>query len=268
MSTLRLGSTCRVLLAALLAITADAEAGRFDDPAKYPDAPGSVTTSGFGLLSFGITGGFQSCSLRRYESFLSDRADDMFASTRIRLEGLFPPSYAFGAQVQVRLTTHTFLTTGLEWTGFEWGDRDFVNLHRLGGAVDDLSVGSRTLIRTHPFFFTLGVGAAFDFREVRFALSTSGVLGRMRVTDTQENYLNQERYLHETTSKGHGFGIESTFTIDYYTNPDNTLFLEFFRRDGSATVELQEREWESSFLPWKRAVDFDGVGVRLGLRWI
>ena len=62
--------------------------------------------------------------------------------------------------------------------------------------------------------------------------------------------------------------FELDVAVDYLTDVQTTLYMEAFWRTGSTKVQLEDPVWESSTLPGERTVDLDGIGIRMGFRWI
>jgi hypothetical protein len=46
------------------------------------------------------------------------------------------------------------------------------------------------------------------------------------------------------------------------------LYAELIGRLGSAQAELENMDWESVSIPGERRIDFSGIALRLGVRWI
>jgi hypothetical protein len=245
-------------------------AGSFAVPssrAQDPDPEIGLGAREFGRLAIGFTGSFQYWSLTALEGTLNDRARH-FSQDGFRFEdGAFELTYAFGIELQVRLSETWFARSQFEWSTIAWNDRDLTFIGQLGGRQrTPVSLSYESRVQTNPFFVTLGVGGARLHDAVRFAFSTSLVVAPLKLEDTFEVFI-ETGTKSEVTSKGTGFGLEADFTVDYFTDVRTNLFAELFFRLGSTVVELEETWWESSFLPGRRRVDFDGIGIRLGLRW-
>ena len=95
------------------------------------------------------------------------------------------------------------------------------------------------------------------------------VLAPIRVTDTVNNWLEAETSVadQEITASGFGVGLDVTATLDYLMESNSSVFVDVFFRLGQTTVEVDQAEWDNSFTPGKREVEFTGGGLRLGVRF-
>lgn len=251
----------RMAAAALLllpALAAPAAAERFEVHERY-----------FGGMSLGFTGGFEHWSLSGLEEALDARAAVYGADGfDIRDAGDFGTTYGYGAELQFRLTEHWFLRTQADWTRMTSETRDRQNLAILGGRdTTPVSLTYKTRVQTNPLLFSVGVGRSVRFTSVRWGLSANWLLAPMKVVDELELYIDASTKS-EVEATGFGQGAEALLSLDYFTDSNMTLYVETFARMGSATVELGPSDWESTTLPTRRRIDLDGIGIRLGFRWI
>lgn len=236
-----------------------------------PSSPGRVDTRSareFGPLSVGVTGGFQYWTLSALETTLDERGEFLAADGFDIEQSDFRVTFAYGADLQVRLTDAWFLRSEFEWTRFQWQDRDRQFLSALGGRDrTPVSVSYRSTVRTNPVFGTLALGRAFELESVRIGVSAGAVLAPVKMEDELEVHLGDTTKT-TVTSEGTGIGFEVGASVDQFTDVRTTIFLELFYRYGATDVELTEAYWESSLLPGVRRVDFSGGGIRLGFRFI
>jgi hypothetical protein len=178
----------------------------------------------------------------------------------------FPSGAAFGAGLEVRLRDRWFLRGGVDWTRTREDVRDRETVTSLGGRRP-VSMTFETRVNPDPFFFTAGAGRHYPIGPGRFAVSVSGILAPMRVEETYEIILDTSSK-QTSAASGIGLGGELAASYDYFTDARMNLVAEFFARLGAAQVELDVPARESELVPGERRVDFTGVGVRLGFRWI
>jgi len=253
----------RTIVFASLAVTSFAPSSAL---AQQP-GPGETASRDFGRFTLGLTGGFQYWSVTALEGTLDDRGD-LLAQDGFRFESAaFEPTYAYAAEIQSMVGEDWFARAHFEWTRLSWGDRDLAYIGQLGSSDrTPVSLSYETKIRTNPVFVTLGAGRAFVRSAVRFGISANAIIAPLRVEDVIEVFIESETKS-EVVAKGTGLGFEADFSIDYFTDVRTTLYVDVFGRLGSTTVALEEGYWESTSLPGKRRVDFDGAGLRLGFRW-
>ncbi|MCA9753113.1 MAG: hypothetical protein KC591_13040 [Gemmatimonadetes bacterium] len=249
-----------IFLGALL-LGATSSAGATED--GDDDGP-----STFGDFSLAVHAGFQLWRLEGLEQSLEVRNASYAADGFQLKDPAFGPGLAFGAELQFRLTPEWFLFGGGDWTRMTFDDRDRRTLGYLGGSDrTPVSLVLTTRVETAPALFRVGLGRAFEADAVRFGLSGGALIAPVRVRDEFEFYLEQP-WRTSSTSKGTGIGWTGTISADYLNESNMTLFLEGFFQAGSADVELEVAEWESSSLPGVRRVEFTGGGLRVGIRWI
>lgn len=221
----------------------------------------------FGRFSLGIGGGFQLWTLTALEGTLDTRADQLALDGFAFDSAKFDLTFSYGLEIQSRLTRNWFARAQFEWSQLSWNDRNQTHISQLGSTQrTPVSIAYETKVRTDPLFFTFGAGRAFVGKAVRFAFSGNVVVAPLRVEDVLEVH-KESSTTSEVTSSGTGLGLEADFSVDYFTEVRTTLYVELFVRAGSTTVELEEGYWESTIFPQKRRVDFDGAGLRVGLRW-
>jgi hypothetical protein len=223
----------------------------------------------FGAVSVGLAGGFQTWGLGSLEETLGDRAR-LFAQNGYELEGGdFGVTYGYAADFQIRLTEMWFLRTQFEWTRLSWDDRDRRFIGSLGSSNrTPVSVAYESKVQTRPFLVAIGGCAARELRSIRVGVSASALVAPIRLTDLVSVGVVESITETEVVSSGTGFGFELDASVDYLTEVQTTLYLEAFWRTGSTTVKLEDDSWESDVFPGERSIDLDGIGIRLGLRWI
>lgn len=234
-----------------------------------PPALAGSAPNHFRSFSFGLSGGFQTWSLSGLEETLGDRAA-ILARDGYQLEaGDFPTTFSYGAEMQFRLTERVFLRTQVEWTRLKFDDRDLRSIAALGSrARTPFSVGYESKVRSKPLLFAVGTGAAQEFRAVRVALSGNALIAPVELQEDVTIALRENETDTRVTASGTGLGFELQASIDYFTEVHTTVFIDAFWRNGSTTVSLDNAVWESSSFPGKRRIDFDGIGIRIGMRWI
>jgi hypothetical protein len=216
-----------------------------------------------------MSGGFQTWSLTGLEQSLADRAADLAPSGFSLEGGDFPTTYSYGVDLQFRMTERWFLRSMFEWTRLKWSDRDRTFLAQLGaGSRTPISLSYESKVQTRPVLDTDRLGTARELSSVRLAISGNLVIAPVRLTDLVEAAIVESSTETELVSSGVGKGFAIAFSADYFTDTRSTLYVETFWRTGSTTVELEDSVWEGSTFPGRRRIDFDGVGIRLGLRWI
>ncbi len=221
----------------------------------------------FGRLTFALTGGVQWWLLDSLEEFLDQRAE-FYSPYGYELgSASFGVGGGFGADIQWRLARGFFLRSQFEWTRVEWEARDRRVLEVLGDR-QPVSLTYRTRVGTSPLVASFGLGWGAELTKVRLALAAGMVVAPLTVTDVLQVYFGAAGTETEVEAKGTGIGLDTAFTIDYFTDVPMTLFLELFWRYGRTRVELENEALESTTLPGERVVDFTGVGLRLGARWI
>ncbi|MGQ0723025.1 MAG: hypothetical protein ACT4PE_15855 [Candidatus Eiseniibacteriota bacterium] len=237
-------------------------------PAASPAAPADQPPR-FGTVSVGLAGGFQTWGLGSLEETLDDRAR-LFAQNGYELEGgSFGATYAYAADFQVRLTEMWFLRAQLEWTRLKWDDRDREFLGSLGSSSrTPISVAYESKVQTRPLLLGIGPCAAREFRSIRVGVAASALVAPLRLTDRMLVSVVESITETELVSSGTGVGFELDASVDYLTDVQTTLYLEAFWRTGSTTVKLEDDARETDVFPEERRVDLDGIGIRLGLRWI
>ena len=223
----------------------------------------------FGSFTLGITGGFSYWTLTALEGTLNARAD-LLAEDGFELDRAnFDITYAYGVEIQSMLSRAWFVRGQFEWSPPAYSDRGSALVGRLGssGPRPRISVTYETKVRTAPVFVTLGGGRAATYESVRFGFSGNLIIAPVRVEDVLEIVVEGVGTESKVVSKGTGLGFEANVSFDYFTDVRTTLYADVFARVGSTAVELEETWWESTSLPLKRRIDFDGLGLRVGLRW-
>jgi hypothetical protein len=131
-----------------------------------------------------------------------------------------------------------------------------------------ISVGYETEVQTRPLIGSVDLGYTFWVAGAPVSLSVGTVLAPLKVVDTYEDWIDGETSIenHERESTGFGVGVVGTLSTGYFAGTTD-LFLEFFYRDGSTQVEIDEPAMERPLLARKREIEFTGGGVRLGLRF-
>jgi hypothetical protein len=253
-----------VLFALLFALVAPLATARAADP---PPGSGRDSWPGFGAVSIGFHGGFQLWSLDALEQSLAGR-NESFAQDGYQFnDPSFGIAYAFGADFQYRLSRSWFAQLDADWTRVSFDDRDRQTIAFLGGSDRPaVSVSYTSRVETRPLVFAVGLGRAFHTQSVRYALAAQGIVAPLKVVDEFTVFIDEE---HETRTEaaGVGFGGGGSFSADYLTETNMTLFVDLFFRIGAADVDLDNPAWESDNLPGTRRVDFTGGGIRLGVRW-
>lgn len=220
----------------------------------------------FRRVSFAVHAGFDRWMLSSLESTLDRRAES-FSADGFNLEGAdFKTSSTFGTEFQVRWNDLWFLRSSIDWTRTRADVRDRQTLSTLGGRRA-VSLTFESRVRTDPFLFSFGVGRVFRFRSLRLGVSAGGVLAPVSLEEDYEIVLDTISKA-STSASGVGAGLETVVALDYFTDARMNLVVELFGRLGSTTVNLDVEEREGTNVPGERGVDFSGIGLRLGVRWI
>lgn len=246
-----------VLLIPLLAPWTATPAGA--DPGRRHD---------FGTVSLALAGGFQMWTLPALEDALRLRGEELAQDGYELGRESFDLTYAYGAELEVRLSRAWFARAQFEWTRLRLEERDRRFVQFLGGAErTPVSLSYGTKVQTRPVLASVGLGRAWRTRAVRMGLSGSLVLAPLRVVDEINVYLETET-ITEVQSKGTGVGAELAASLDYFTDVEMNLFVELFGRIGAVDVETEDDLWNGTIVPARRRVDLDGGGIRVGFRWI
>ncbi len=217
-------------------------------------------------IRFAISAGAQTWSLETLESVSSDRAADV-AGAGFRLEGIeYGWVPAFGAEFRIDFHKPWFFRLHGEWLRMRAEDRSGTVLLEMGRGSRFVSVGYETEVRTRPFIASIDFGRSFWLGGTPVYLCVGPVLAPVKVTDTYTDWIEGETSIGELKREATGFGVGvvGTLTLGYFAGTTD-LFLEFFYRNGSTQVELDEPDFERPLLPLKREIEFTGGGVRLGL---
>ncbi len=257
-------ASIRGALAALLAACALA-------PAPAARAQESVSSEfedsrRFRRVSFAVHAGFSGWTLSSLESTMEHRAD-VLAAEGFDLHGAdFPSGAAFGVALEVRLPAPWFLRAGADWSRTRTDVRDRKTVSTLVGRRP-ISFSFETRVDPDPFLFHAGVGRSFHVGPGRLGVSASGILAPMRIEETYEIVIDTTSEI-TTSASGVGVGGEAAASYDYFTDARMNLYAELFARLGSTTVRLDAPLRESELVPGERDIDFTGVGLRFGFRWI
>jgi hypothetical protein len=222
----------------------------------------------FGSLTVGVSGGFQYWSLSDLEAAIDERAA-AFASDGYALEpGAYSTTFAYALDLQFRFSKRWFARTQLEWTRLSVDDRDRQSLQFLGARErTPVSLTAKTQVQTRPVLFSVGIGRSWRGPSLRWALVGGLVIAPLKVVDEIGVFLEADT-VSEVEATGTGLGADLALSCDYFTDSNMNLFAEIFGRAGSGDVKLTDDVWESTILPGTRRVNLDGIGIRLGFRWI
>ena len=177
----------------------------------------------------------------------------------------FNPAFAFGGELQIRLSKARFTRVQLDWTRLSLDDRDRQFLQYLGGRTRaPVSVSYKTRVETHPLLAEIALGRSWRNPSPPRCRADSWWLIRSHEITV---YIESET-VSEASASSTGLGGELTMSCDYFTDSNMNVFMEIFGRTGGADVELDDGVWESTIIPGTRHVGISGVGLRLGFRWI
>ncbi|HET9888446.1 MAG TPA: hypothetical protein VFR10_13145, partial [bacterium] len=98
-------------------------------------------------------------------------------------------------------------------------------------------------------------------------VTASGILAPVRLEETYTLRMDTESKM-EQDANGFGLGMELAGSIEMYTDAHMNVLLELYGRLGSAGVNLEHPEFGGPNIPEERNIDFTGLGMRLGFRWI
>lgn len=222
----------------------------------------------FGFVTLGITGGFQYWSLSDLEAAVDRRATELAVDGYAMEPGAYPMTFSYGLDLQFRLTRAWFARAQFDWVRLSVDDRDRRSLQFLGARErTPVSLSAKTRVETHPLVMAFGLGRSWRTPSLRWGLASGLVVAPLKVVDEIGVFLEADT-VSEVEATGTGFGADLAVSCDYFTDSNMNLFAELFGRIGSADVELTDDVWESTILPGTRRVNLDGVGLRLGFRWI
>ena len=222
----------------------------------------------FGTWSLAVSGGVQLWTLTDLESAITARAEELAIDGYQVGKDSFNPAFAYGAELQVRLSEKWFTRLQFDWTRLSLDDRDRQFLQYLGGRQrTPVSLSYETKVQTHPLLAELGLGRSWRNSSLRFGLAGSLVVAPIKVLDEITVYIEQTT-TSEVSATGTGVGGELTVSCDYFTDSDMNVFMELFGRMGGTDVELDDGVWESTILPGSRHIGIGGAGLRVGFRWI
>ena len=225
-------------------------------------------TRDFGPVSLGLTGGFQMWTLPALENAIRLRAGELALDGFDLGADSYDLTYAYGAELQFRLSRSWFARAQFDWTRLTVEDRDREFLQYLGGGQRSaVSLSYATRVQTRPVIGSFGLGHSWQGASVRLGLSGNLLVAPLKVEDRISVYIETET-ISEVTATGTGLGGEFAASLDYYTDASMNLYVELFARTGRVDVTLDDAVWESTILPERRRVDLGGGGIRVGFRWI
>jgi hypothetical protein len=221
-------------------------------------------------FSVSFFGGVQTWDLGTLEDILELRRSNLATQGFAFDAASFGWQPAFGVELAYHFHRSWLARVQGEWTRFESDARAGKTQLELGGGDHFVSVGYTTKVETRFFLGTIGVQRASHLGPIVLSWGSGIVIAPLRVEDEVNNWLDAETSAakQQTTASGVGVGLDLTVTVDYLLEGSNTIFVDTFYRNGSTSVDLDQVEQDGSFTPGVREVEFSGVGVRLGLRWI
>jgi hypothetical protein len=222
---------------------------------------------GFALSFFG---GVQTWDLGTLEDVLELRSRNLAVQGFALDAESFGWQPAFGVEFAYHFRRTWLARVQGEWTRFESEVRSGKSQLELGGGDHFVSVGYTTRVETRFFLGTIGVQRASHLGPIVLSWGGGIVIAPIRIEDEVDNWIDTETSAakQKTTASGVGVGLDLTVTVDYLLEGSNTIFVDTFYRNGSTSVELDQVEQDGAFTPGVREVEFSGVGVRLGLRWL
>jgi len=249
-----------ILLAAALVLAARDSFAQEPAPDEFQDS------RRFRRVAFAVTAGFGTWALSSLESFHEDRAD-FYAPYGLELHDAdFGASAIYGTDFQVRINDDWYAHAAAEWFRNHTDARSRTTLAYLGGRRP-VSMSIETQVSSHPLLFSAGVGRAFAVSSFRVGVTASGILAPVRLEETYALRLDTESKM-EQDANGFGMGMELAGSIEMYTDAKMNVLLEIYGRAGSAGVNLENPVFGSTNIPEERDIDFTGLGMRLGFRWI
>jgi opacity protein-like surface antigen len=220
----------------------------------------------FRRVAFAITAGFSTWSLSSLKSFHEDR-ENFYAPYGFDLQGAdFGASAIYGTEFQVRLNEAWYARAAAEWFRNKSDARGRATIAYLGGRRP-VSMSIDTQVSSHPLLFSAGIGRAFMVSSFRVGVTASGILAPVRLEETYTLRMDTESKM-EQDANGFGLGMELAGSIEMYTDAHMNVLLELYGRAGSAGVNLEHPIFGSTNIPEERDIDFTGLGIRLGFRWI
>lgn len=220
----------------------------------------------FRRVSLAVTAGVGTWTLSSLESFHEARAE-FFAPYGLDLSDTeYGGSAIYGAELQVRVTDDWYARAGAEWFRTKDDVRHRTTLAYLGGRRP-LSMRIETEVASRPMLFSAGVGRAFYVRAFRAGVTGSAIVAPVRLEETFDLRFDTQA-VSRTVARGIGLGLELAGSIEMYTDARMNLLVELYGRAGSTDVELEHPSWGGTNIPVERNIDFTGVGLRMGFRWI
>ena len=222
----------------------------------------------FGTVTVGVSGGFQHWSLSDLEEAFDRRSADYASDGYVLEASSYPTTMSYGLDLQYRFSRRWFARAQFDWVRLTFDDRDRQSLQFLGSRdLTPVALTAKTRVQTQPLLMSFGLGRSWRNPSVRWGVTTGFVVAPLKVIDEIGVFLESDT-VSEIEATGTGLGADLAVSCDYFTDSNMNLFAEIFGRVGSADVELERPIWESTILPGTRAVNLDGVGIRLGFRWI
>ena len=220
----------------------------------------------FRRVAFAVTAGFGSWMLSSLETFQEERAE-FYEPYGLDMHGAdYGASVIYGVELQVRIDERWYARGGAEWFRTKADARHRTTLPYLGGRRP-FSMLIETQVSSHPLLFSAGIGRAFLIRSFRVGVTASGILAPVRLEESYELRFDTPSKI-EQDANGFGVGLELAGSIEMYTDARMNVLLELYGRAGSAGAELENPIYGSTNIPVERDIDFTGLGLRLGFRWI
>lgn len=220
----------------------------------------------FRRVAFAVTAGFSTWTLSSLESLHEDRAE-FYEPYGFDLHGAdYGAAVIYGAELQVKINENWYARGAAEWFRTKTDVRNRTTLPYLGGRRP-LSMVIETQVSAHPLLFSAGIGRAFLVRSFRVGVTGSVVMAPVRLEETYELRFDTASKI-EQDANGFGVGLELAGSIEMYTDARMNVLLELYGRAGSADAGLENPPFASTNIPDERNIDFTGLGLRLGFRWI
>lgn len=220
----------------------------------------------FRRVAFAVSAGVGTWTLSSLESFHEARAE-FYEPYGLNLHGAdYGPSVIYGAELQVRLDDHWYARGTAEWFRTKTDVRYRTTLAYLGGRRP-LSVTMETQVSSHPLLFSAGIGRAFLVHSYRVGVTASGILAPVRLEESYELRFDTPSKMQQDAN-GFGLGLELAGSIEMFTDARMNIVLELYGRAGSADADLENPVFGSTNIPVERDIDFTGLGLRMGFRWI
>lgn len=264
----------RIAVLALGSVVALGASGAFPSSAQIAAEPpaegGAEDGAGAWIkrLSLGLSAGITAWDLASTEFENRGRAAELAPAGFTIQDDSFGPGLSVAAELRVRVRSEWYARAHAEYALVSASGDDRTDLAALGdNAATPVALTTETRAQFDPV--VVGVGAVRRFNlatmNVGVGLSLLVVPARLKAESTVSEGAGATAS--EWNWSGVGLGGEATVQFEQRTAGGLNLFVELFGRLGRASADLEEKGFESEFVPATRTLDLSGGGARLGFRF-